>query len=450
MRVFRGVRPVLAGTALVLAAGFHAPAAADTGPIVHAWGYNIDGQVGNGTNDNPVTRPIPMVSAGGRDVVQTSGVYGPGSYALHADGSLWTWGYGSRPIPEPVPGLPPVRQVSSGFGHTLAVGRDGSVWAWGGNDFGELGDGTTTRSATPVKVPVTGVVQAAAGGGFSLVLKSNGEAFAWGLNRFGQLGDGTTTQRATPIRVGVPYGITQVSATGEYGVALRYDGSVWSWGYNRSGELGDGTTTDRLKPVRVDRHVAGVTEISAGGGHTLALAGDGTVWAWGRNWAGQLGDGTLTDRATPVHLGLSGITHVSAAPGQSLAVGSDGRLRYWGDNTYGQAGNGVANPSAPVTSPAVVEGLTGVVTASAGITVLAVAAPGSVVVPDLTGTLGTATAGPLLAVGLLPGDTATVPDTRLCDHVGHVVGQAPQPGSVVAAGSKVGVVVAVRPAAGCF
>ncbi|MEU5865812.1 hypothetical protein ABZ815_31905 [Nonomuraea sp. NPDC047529] len=449
MKLSRGFRSVLVGAALV-ATGVHAsPAEAAGAPIVHAWGYNFFGQVGNGTNDTPVTRPIPMVSAGGHDVVQVSGVYLE-SYGLHADGSLWTWGDGTRQIPEPVPGLPPIKQVSSGIGHTLAVGRDGSLWAWGSNDFGELGDGTTTRTPTPIRVPITGVVQAAAGSGFSLALRSNGEAFAWGLNRFGQLGDGTTTQRATPVRVKVPYGITQVSATGEFGMALRNDGSVWSWGYNFSGELGDGTTTDRSTPVRVDRHVSGITEISAGIGHTLALGGDGTVWAWGRNWAGQLGDGTVNDHATPVRLGLSGVTHVSAGQGESLAVDSAGALRYWGDNTYGQAGNGVASAGNPVLAPAVVGGLSGVVTASAGIAVLAVAAPGSVVVPDLTGTLGILASRPLLAVGLLLGTGSTTPDDRLCNHLGEVVGQSPQPGGTVPAGSSVDVVVAVRPRAGCL
>lgn len=442
---------MLVGAALVLATGVHASAAAaGTAPVVHAWGYNFLGQVGNGTNDSPVTRPIPMVSAGGQNVVQVSGVYLPGSYALHADGSLWTWGYGNRQIPAPMPGLPPIKQISSGIGHTLAVGQDGTLWAWGGNDFGELGDGTTTRSVTPVKVPITGIVQAAAGTGFSAALRSNGEVFAWGLNRNGQLGDGTTTQRATPVRVGVPYGITQVSATGEFGMALRYDGSVWSWGENFSGELGDGTTTDRPTPVRVDRHVAGITKISAGAGHTLALGGDGTVWSWGRNYAGQLGDGTVNDHPTPVHLGLSGITHVSAGSGESLAVDSGGTLRYWGDNTYGQAGNGTAGQNTPVLSPTVVSGLSGVVTASAGIAMLAVAAPGPVVVPDLTGTLGTLVSGPLLAVGLLPGAKGTTPDDRVCNHVGEIVSQNPQPGSTLTAGSKVNFVVAVEPRTGCF
>lgn len=449
--MFKGFRAVLVGATLVLATGFHASAAvADTAPIIHGWGYNLGGQVGNGTNDSPVTRPIPMISAGGRDVIQTSGVYGPGSYAVHADGSLWTWGYGSRQIPEPMPGLPPIKQVSSGVGHTIAVGRDGSVWAWGSNDFGELGDGTTNRSITPVKVPITGVVQVSAGVGFSLALKSNGEVFAWGLNRLGQLGDGTTTQRGTPARVGVPYGITQVAAAGEFGMALRYDGSVWSWGNNFSGELGDGTTTNRLKPVRVDRHVAGIVEISAAGSHTLALGGDGTVWTWGRNYAGQLGDGTQDDRHTPVHLGLTGITHVSAAEAESLAVDSGGRLRYWGDNGYGQAGNGVASQNVPVTVPTVVDGLSGVVSASAGTTILAVAAPGSVVVPDLTGTLAVRASQALLATGLQLGAKITVPDDRLCDHVGEVVGQSPPHGATVATGSKVDIVVAVPPSNGCF
>ncbi|YCK38640.1 RCC1-like domain-containing protein [Actinomadura sp. ATCC 39365] len=442
-------RPLLAA-ALLLTTALPTPAAhADTTPIVHAWGYNFFGQVGNGTNDTPVTHPIPMVSTGGHNVTQTSGVYLE-SYALHTDGTLWTWGNGTQQIPRPVPGLPPIKQISSGTGHNLAVGRDGSLWAWGSNEFGELGDGTTTRTPTPKKAPITGIVQAAAGTGFTLALKSNGEAFAWGLNRFGQLGDGTTTQRTTPVRVKVPYGITQISATGEFGMALRNDGSLWSWGTNSSGELGDGTTTDHPTPIRVDRHVSGITTVSAGIAHTLARAADGTIWTWGRNWTGQLGDGTTTDHATPVHLPLTGITHVSAGTGESLAIDTTGTLRYWGDNTYGQAGNGTAGPDHPVLTPTPVNGLTGVVTASAGLVPLAVAAPGPVVVPDLTATLGVLANRPLLAVGLLPGTTTTTPDSRLCNHLGEIVSQNPQPGHTATAGSTVDIVVAVRPANGCL
>ncbi|MFF4193590.1 hypothetical protein [Nonomuraea sp. NPDC001831] len=419
-----------------------------TAPIVHAWGYNFFGQVGNGTNDTPVTHPIPMASTGGHDVTQTSGVYLE-SYALHTDGTVWTWGNGTQQIPRPVPGLPPIKQISSGTGHNLAVGRDGSLWAWGSNDYGELGDGTTTRTTTPKKAPITGIVQAAAGTGFTLALKANGEAYAWGLNRFGQLGDGTTTQRTTPVRVKTPYGITQISATGEFGTALRNDGSVWAWGTNASGELGDGTTTDHPTPIRVDRHVSAITTISAGIAHTLARAADGTIWTWGRNWTGQLGDGTTTDHPTPVHLPLTGITHVSAGTGESLAIDTTGTLRYWGDNTYGQAGNGTAGPGTAVLTPTPVNGLNGVVTASAGLAPLAVAAPGPVVVPDLTATLGILASRPLLAVGLLPGATTTTPDSRQCNHLGQIVSQNPPPGDTATAGSTVDIVVAVQPPNGC-
>ncbi|MFI7461917.1 hypothetical protein [Nonomuraea sp. NPDC049646] len=436
-------------TALLLTTLHTTPAHADTPPLLHAWGYNFFGQVGNGTNDTPVTHPIPMASTGGHDVTQTSGVYLE-SYALHTDGTLWTWGNGTQQIPRPVPGLPPIKQISSGASHNLAVGRDGSLWAWGSNDFGELGDGTTTRTPTPKKAPITGIVQAAAGTGFTLALKANGEAYAWGTNRFGQLGDGTTTQRTTPVRVKAPYGITQISATGEFGMALRNDGSVWAWGTNASGQLGDGTTTDHPTPTRVDRHVSGITAISAGMAHTLARAADGTVWTWGRNWAGQLGDGTTTDHPTPVHLPLTGITQVSAGTGESLAIDTTGTLRYWGDNTYGQAGNGTAAPGNPVLNPTPVNGLNGVTTASAGIVPLAVAAPGPVAVPDLTGTPAILADRPLLAVGLLLGTKATTPDSQLCNHLGEIVSQNPQPGQTATAGSAVDIVAAVKPPNGCL
>jgi len=235
------------------------------------------------------------------------------SLAVAADGTVWAWGDDERgqlggvgpmdrSTPGQVEGMADVVAIAGGGLHTIALRRDGTVWAWGSNAFGQLGDGTTTDS-TPVPVQVRGMADmvAFAGGAYhTLGLRRDGTVWAWGLNRAGQLGDGTTPDRATPVEV---QGLTDVVAiAGGVGhtIALRRDGAVWAWGSNEWSQLGDGgTTIDRSTPIQV-QGMADVVAIAGGNWHTLALRRDGTVWAWGDNRSGQLGDGTTTYRLTPV------------------------------------------------------------------------------------------------------------------------------------------------------
>ncbi|HYO74172.1 MAG TPA: RCC1 repeat-containing protein, partial [Archangium sp.] len=149
-----------------------------------------------------------------------------------------------------------------------------------------------------------------------------------------------TTQRSTPVQVSGLSGVTALFAGLDHSVALRQDGTVWAWGGNSVGQLGDGTTTQRSTPAQVPG-LTGVTALAVGGGHHLALRQDSTVWAWGFNQYGQLGDGTATHRPTPLQVpGLMGITALSASLGHSLAVREDGALWAWGENDHGQLGGG--------------------------------------------------------------------------------------------------------------
>jgi alpha-tubulin suppressor-like RCC1 family protein len=127
-------------------------------------------------------------------------------------------------------------------------------------------------------------------------------SWPWGLNSYGQLGNGTSRDSHTPVPVRGLTGVTAISAGGYRTVALKNDGTVWAWGYNVGGELGDGTNTNRNSPVQVIGLRTGGIAISAGGSHTVALKNHGTVWAWGLNFSGQLGDGTTTDSYTPVQV----------------------------------------------------------------------------------------------------------------------------------------------------
>jgi alpha-tubulin suppressor-like RCC1 family protein len=175
----------------------------------------------------------------------------------------------------------------------------------------------------------------------SIALKSDGTLWAWGDNSSGQLGDGTFTNRSTPVRVGTDTNWVAITA-GYYrhNLALKSDGTLWAWGDNWDGQLGDGTTADRTTPVRVGTDT-NWTAITAGWEYTIALKSDGTLWAWGDNYSGQLGDGTTVNRTTPVRVGTdTNWVAIEAGGVHTVALKSDGTLWAWGDNYFGQLGDG--------------------------------------------------------------------------------------------------------------
>jgi alpha-tubulin suppressor-like RCC1 family protein len=161
------------------------------------------------------------------------------------------------------------------------------------------------------------VVALAGGRDHSLAVRSDGTVWSWGWNQYGQVGDGTKgNNKLTPVQVTGLTGVTRVSAGADHSMALTSAGVVWTWGHNNDGQLGDGTVTNRSRPVRVTG-VAGVVEIGNGRLHSLAIESDGSAWAWGLNSTGQLGDGTTTNRRAPVKI-----------PGISGAFGLGGGVNY--------------------------------------------------------------------------------------------------------------------------
>jgi PKD repeat protein len=276
-----------------------------------AWGRNGDGQLGLGDN-TIVSQPTPtQIGTENQWIAVLAGYIS--TAALKADGSLWTWGdnyYGQLGDGTTEDKHAPVQigtedrwiAVEGGDYHTVAVRSDGTLWAWGANWMGALGDGTTEEKLAPVQVGTDNQWIAAEGGGYhTLALKADGTLWAWGYNNEGQLGDTTRTDKTRPVQIGEENQWIAVAAGDFHSVALKADGTLWAWGSNDDGLLVSATTTSAVyitSPVQIgadNRWIA----IAAGEYHTVALRSDGTVWAWGKNIDGQLGDGTLVSKSSP-------------------------------------------------------------------------------------------------------------------------------------------------------
>jgi alpha-tubulin suppressor-like RCC1 family protein len=329
---------------------------------------------------------LSFISAGSQVFAATSGIpwsWGPNGYGQLGDNTT-NW----KDNPAQVSGLTGVVDIAAGQLHSLAVRSDGTVWAWGYNSAGRLGDGTTTDSLIPVQVSgLSGVVNVTAGSDWSMALKSNGTVWAWGDNYYGQLGNGTTTSDNTSFPVQVRNAsdtgyLTDITALAGgdwyYSLALESNGTVWAWGNNDYGQLGNGHQWENHSlPVQVRDAtgtvaLAGVSAISAGFGHNLALKSDGTVWAWGLDNFGQLGNNTISSEPglLPVQvkdadgLGyLANVVAIAAGYQHNLAVKADGTVWSWGSNNYGELGD---NTTTEKHLPVQVKGISGVKAVAAG------------------------------------------------------------------------------------
>ena len=312
------------------------------------WGANIAGQVGDGTT---ITRSSPV-----------------------RIGTATNW-----------------QSVSAGGYFSLALRTDGTLWTWGRNIYGQVGDGTTNIHTSPIQVgTVTTWQSISAGDDHSLAVRSDGTLWAWGRNQYGQIGDGTTTNQTSPVRIGTATNWASVSAGGSHSLALRTDGSLWTWGSNGTGQLGDGSYVNHGTPQRMGlmtwQSITASNDNSGTGiGYSLAIRADGTLWGWGLTDDGELGLGSTYPffRPSPVQSG-TGTNWQQISAGNYHSVGAQlcRSVWGWGSNQYGQVGDGGSTPG-PKSPVLVYGGSPGVLSYSP-----AVAAPGSTVTVTGTGLSG--------------------------------------------------------------
>ena len=338
-----------------------------------AWGDNTQGQLGNGSILGTAT-PTTIGGLYGITQIATGDHF---ALALLANGNVVAWGENdhgqlgdgtttTRTTPVAVAGLPTfeVKEVAAGGHFSLALLKNGTVMAWGDNSNGQLGDGNTTDSSTPVSVTgLTGAYQVQAGEAFGLATLSGGDVESWGANANGQLGDGNTTDSSTPVAIpGLNSLVHLVSAGSDFALALLNNQDVVAWGDNTHGQLGNGTNTQSDVPSPVSG-ISFVHAIAAGGAHSLAILTLGRVAAWGDDANGQLGDNLTTDSNVPVVLPLSPAYALAAGGSHSLALMRNGTVEAWGANASGQLGDG---STIERHEPVPVPGLSGVTAVSAG------------------------------------------------------------------------------------
>ncbi|MEA2090747.1 MAG: hypothetical protein U9O83_00080, partial [Campylobacterota bacterium] len=352
-----------------------------SGTEVMAWGHNDKAQLGLGyvsvVPSHESYNSLPATTLSSFNNIQAIAAGGSHSLALLSDGSVWAWGdndFGQlgndtkvdSPTPVQAIGLTNVQTIAAGEHHSLALLSDGSVWIWGDNSYEQLQQLDPVYKGGYSSIPVksytlhSGIIAIAAGDNHTLALDSNGAVWAWGENDYGQLGSTSTdSDHNFPIQVVVPGIVEAIAAGANHSLALRNDNTVWAWGSNWSGQLGNETNIDSVRPVQVMENVKAVSTVE---NHSLALDKNGTVWTWGNNISGQLADGSRISRNKPIEVsGLENVQAVAAGKHHSLALKSDcgtaGTVWAWGGNHEGELGIGLLGIDGSETSPVPVWGV---------------------------------------------------------------------------------------------
>jgi alpha-tubulin suppressor-like RCC1 family protein len=342
----------------------HATCAVMSEGNVYCWGDNRSGECGNGTITLYETSPVGVV--GLSSVVEQLDMGSDHACALVGTGALKCWGNNDEgalgdgttfdsPTPVDVIGLASTAtKVAGGTRFSCALLSTGGVQCWGWNFFGTLGDGTTTSRRSPGYVSglTSGAIDICAANYHACALMSSGGVRCWGQNDFGNLGDGTTTDSFVPVSVtGLSTTAIAIDCTMAHTCVLLSTGGIQCWGLNNHGQIGDGTTSNKLTAIAVPGLASGVNEVSAGWYHTCALLSTGGLKCWGDGSEGQLGLGTTAEHRTPADVPTlsSGVTSVDCSGNHSCAILTGGELKCWGSNFYGQVG--IGSTVSPQTSP---------------------------------------------------------------------------------------------------
>ena len=356
-------------TAKVFATNAYGPSAfsAPSGSFVplarklYSWGQNNQGQLGQNIAYT-INRSSP-VQVGALTTWSNIACGDNHSVATKTDGTLWAWGYNGygqlgnnttlmRSSPVQVGALTTWSNIACGDNHSVATKTDGTLWAWGYNGYGQLGNNTTLMRSSPVQVGLLTTWSNIAGGtSFTLATKTDGTLWSWGGNIFGELGQNvaTTILRSSPVQVGLLTTWLNIASGNYHTVATKTDGTLWSWGNNQFGQLGQNDRVYRSSPVQVGALTTWLN-VSAGIELSLATKTDGTLWSWGANGQGQLGQNDRINRSSPVQIGaLTTWSNIAGSSAFTIATKTDGTLWAWGVNTQGQLGqNDTISRSSPV------------------------------------------------------------------------------------------------------
>ena len=337
-----------------------------------AWGLNTRGQLGIAASAG-VTQATSVSFPSAAVIVETASGRAHG-LAVAKTGSLYSWGdneFGQlgdgtrsgRAQAQQIsdPNLTRIIQVAAGDVHSLALRGDGTVWAWGGNQRGQLGDGSTIARLSPVQIAgLTDIVQITAGARHSVALDGAGRIWLWGDNSYGQMVDSSLPISASPRLLTAPVSFKQVAAGRHHVAAIDSNGQPWLWGLNDAGQLGQGNRIGASSPQAI-ASITSAKTIVAGGRHTMILTSAGQILGWGAGEKGQLGLGAadLADHLSPVSI-AAGLTppllRLAAGQAQSVALESGGAIKAWGQNKVGPTSGilGVGSSADVVSSPTTV------------------------------------------------------------------------------------------------
>lgn len=329
-----------------------------------AVGYNVDGTLGT-NNTTDISSPSQTIAGGANWKSVSCKVYL--ALAIKKDGTLWAWGNNdngglgdntitkkSSPV-QTIAGGTNWKQVDSRGDGAVAVKTDGTLWTWGSNALSALGDNTTTSKSSPVQTAAGGInwSTCSASGSACGAIKTDGSLWTWGWNIFGALGDNTTSDRSSPVQTisgGTNWRTISCGGGGTnmFMFSVKADGTLWGWGSNNSGQLGNNTTTNTSSPIQTVTGGNNWRRVSCGAtSHVAAIKTDGTLWTWGTNSSGQLGDNSGTSRSSPVQTVSGGQDWriVSGHDGGTSAIKADGTLWVWGANNYGELGTNTFSPN---------------------------------------------------------------------------------------------------------